>query len=96
MLQRLQIIAFSSKNDGLVLYVNGREVKRSNMPEGTVTNTTLATAAPSTSTAKANPVEVTVPAEYLREGKNVIAVSVHSNYRSTPSVSFDLKAEMGQ
>ncbi|MEX3611251.1 fibrinogen-like YCDxxxxGGGW domain-containing protein [Rothia sp. LK2588] len=83
-------------DDGLVIYVNGREVKRSNMPEGTVTHTTYATAAPSTATAQSKPVEVTVPAEYLREGKNVIAVSVHSNYRSTPSVSFDLKAEMGQ
>ncbi|TFC46643.1 fibrinogen-like YCDxxxxGGGW domain-containing protein [Cryobacterium shii] len=79
-------------DDGIVAYVNGVEVLRKNINAGAVTSTTYATVAVSASTAVANPVTVSVPGSALRTGANVIAVEVHSNYKSTPSHSFELSA----
>lgn len=79
-------------DDGLVLYVNGTEVSRVRIDAGPVGFGTYANAAVSAATALANPVTVTVPAELLVAGTNVIAAEVHSNYRSTPSHSFELGA----
>nr|WP_281353585.1 fibrinogen-like YCDxxxxGGGW domain-containing protein [Phytoactinopolyspora mesophila] len=77
-------------DDGVVVYVNGEEAGRWNMPSGTITGGTYATAAPRTNTARANPVTVTIPGDVLEDGTNVVAAEVHLNYRSTPDVSFDL------
>ena len=79
-------------DDGLVLYLNGTEVRRVNMPTGTITNNTYATAAPRTTFATANPVQVTLPGSALAAGVNVLGAEVHSNYRSTPDHSFELSA----
>ena len=79
-------------DDGIVVYVNGVEVLRRNINAGVVTSGTYANVAVSASTAVANPVTVSVPGSALRTGTNVIAVEVHSNYRSTPSHSFELSA----
>lgn len=76
-------------DDGVAVYVNGTEVTRKNLPAGTLTSTTYATAAPSTTAATSDALVVQIPASLLRAGANVIAAEVHSNYRSTPSVSFD-------
>ncbi|MCC9175200.1 fibrinogen-like YCDxxxxGGGW domain-containing protein [Arthrobacter sp. zg-Y179] len=81
-------------DDGVVVYVNGVEVARANMPAGTPNHNTYATAAPSTAAAVAAPVVVTVPGSAFTAGTNVISAEVHSNYRSTPSASFDLTASM--
>jgi hypothetical protein len=77
-------------DDGVAVYVNGTEVGRSNLPTGTLTSTTYALSAPSTTTARANPVTWTVPVSLLVDGTNTISVEVHSNYRATPSTSMDL------
>jgi hypothetical protein len=79
-------------DDGIIVFVNGVEVGRSNLVAGTITHTTYANSAPSTTTARANPVTFTVPASVLVEGTNVIAVQVVSNYRSSPTLSFELTA----
>lgn len=79
-------------DDGVVIYVNGVEVKRQNMPTGTITNQTFASSAIRTTVANANPVVVQVPTSVLVNGKNVIAAETHVNYRGTPDVSFKLKA----
>ncbi|MGN6743892.1 MAG: delta-60 repeat domain-containing protein, partial [Amnibacterium sp.] len=79
-------------DDGVIVFVNGTEVGRSNLPSGTITGSTYALSAPSTTTAEANPVTFTVPASLLVDGTNVFAAQVQSNYKSTPSSSFDLKA----
>ncbi|MEX5306129.1 fibrinogen-like YCDxxxxGGGW domain-containing protein [Kocuria sp. CPCC 205258] len=79
-------------DDGIVVYVNGEEVVRSNLPEGTVNHGTWATAAPRTSAAVAAPVTVEVPGWALHDGKNVISAEVHSNWRSTTDATFDLSA----
>jgi hypothetical protein len=80
-------------DDGLVVYVNGTEVRRSNLPAGAITRTTYATAAPSTAAAVANPVTVDIPANLIEAGSNTIAVEVHSNYRSTPNTSMAVTIE---
>ena len=76
-------------DDGIVVYVNGTEVKRTNLPAGSITPTTYATAAPSTASAIANPVTAQIPVNLIQSGSNTIAVEVHSNYRSTPNTSLD-------
>ncbi len=77
-------------DDGVAVYVNGTEVGRSNLPAGTLTATTYASSAPSTTSAIANQVTWDVPLNLLTNGTNSIAVEVHSNYRATPSTSMDL------
>jgi chitodextrinase len=77
-------------NDGVVVYVNGTEVGRANMPTGALTQNSFATAAPRSTTAAAARVTMNVPVALLVAGNNVVAASSHSNYRSTPDMSFDL------
>lgn len=81
-------------DDGVVVYVNGTEVARSNMPTGTITHLTYAPSAINTATANANPVVIDVPVALLRHGVNVIAGQTHVNYRATPNLSFKLSAEL--
>lgn len=76
-------------DDGVVVYVNGTEVARANLPAGTVGPNTYATAAPTTTNATASAVTVDLPSTVLRNGSNVVTAEVHSNYRSTPTTSFD-------
>ncbi len=75
--------------DGAVVYLNGREVFRSNMPAGWVSYITLATAA--VSPAEANTlVETQISASALVPGLNHIAVEVHKNNGLGAIKSFDL------
>lgn len=91
---RLSALVLTARaDDGAVVSVNGVEVGRMRMPTGTVSAGTYATAAPSASAAGATPLVVTIPASALTVGINVIAVSTHLNYRSTPGVSFTAKLE---
>lgn len=84
-------------NDGVVVYLNGTEIGRANLPSGTIGQNTYATAAPRSAAAAGSPVTFTVPSSLLVSGTNVIAASSHVNYRSTPDVTFDLSftAERG-
>ncbi len=79
-------------DDGIVVYVNGDEVLRSNIDPGTVTSTTYANKAVNSAAALSTPVTVTIPASDFVNGSNVISAEVHSNYRTTPGVSFELGA----
>ena len=80
-------------DDGIVIYVNGTEVLRNNIAPVIVTSGTYATSAVSAAAALANPVRVTVPGSAFVTGTNVITAEVHSEYRATPSHSFELSAE---
>ena len=77
-------------NDGAIVFLNGTEIGRANLPAGTIGQSTYATAAPRTTTAVANPVVVTVPTSVLVAGANVLTASTHLNYRSSPDLSFEL------
>jgi hypothetical protein len=77
-------------DDGVAVYLNGVELGRANLPSGPITQNTYATAAPRATVAAANTVTFTVPASLIKTGTNVIAASVHANYRATADLSFDL------
>jgi PKD repeat protein len=81
-------------DDGVVIYVNGTEVTRSNMPSGTIGTNTYATSARTTTTAAASPVTVNVPLGLLVNGTNVVSAETHLNYHATPNVTFDLVGTM--
>lgn len=81
------------RDDGAVVYVNGVEVARSNMPTGTISYTTRASSAVGTGTAMTAPSTLTIPASALRTGTNVIAVEVHQYY-ATASADVYFDAEM--
>jgi PKD repeat protein len=81
-------------DDGIVVYVNGTEVGRANMPSGTVTPTTYASS--SVKTASAQQVTISVPTSLLVNGTNVISAETHLNFKKTADSTFDLKATMTQ
>ena len=77
-------------NDGAIVYLNGTEIGRANLPAGPITQSTFATAAPRTTTAVANQVELAVPTSLLVAGTNVLSASTQLNYRTSPDMSFEL------
>lgn len=80
-------------DDGVVVWVNGVEIGRVRMPGGTVTHNTYPTAAISSATALANRSVFEVPVSLLHDGTNVVAASMHANYRATPNLSFQLSID---
>ncbi|WP_430811016.1 MULTISPECIES: hypothetical protein [unclassified Carboxylicivirga] len=79
------------KDDGIVLYLNGREIYRNNMPEGKVTHHTRAA-----SLIVNNPMEayrhqvVLAPAD-LNAGLNTLAASVHQGKKTSEDLIFNLE-----
>ncbi len=80
------------RDDGAVIYINGTEVLRSNMPSGTITYTTPA----------ANAVggddedifyDFFITSETLTTGTNVIATEIHQISTSSSDISFDMEME---
>lgn len=79
------------RDDGAVVYLNGEEVKRSNMPEGiTITPLTLALQAVSGREEEAF-FEFPLDPTKLHDGQNVIAVEIHQNSNSSSDLGFDLE-----
>jgi hypothetical protein len=75
-------------DDGAVVYLNGRELHRANLPAGPVTASTLALREV-VGAAEDAFFPVDIPAELLREGSNVLAVSVHQAKGSNADMVFD-------
>ena len=78
------------RDDGCVIYLNGVEVLRSNMPSGTVTYTTLASTAIG-GTDESAWQQAPLDPSLLVAGTNVIAVEVHQQSVSSSDISFDLE-----
>ncbi len=78
------------RDDGAVIYLNGVEVVRSNMPSGSVGYTTLATAAIGNADESAW-IEASIDPALLVAGTNVMAVEIHQQSASSTDVSFDLE-----
>jgi len=78
------------RDDGVVVYINGVEVTRSNMPSGTVTYTTRASTAIGGADESAW-IETPVAASVLVAGTNVIAVELHQQAPTSSDISFDLE-----
>ncbi len=78
------------RDDGVVIYLNGVEVVRSNLPTGTIGYTTRATTAINGAGESAWQ-EAPLDPALLVAGTNVIAVEVHQQSPSSTDVSFDLE-----
>jgi hypothetical protein len=76
------------RDDGAVIYVNGTEVRRSNMPSGTVSYTTLGTDA---SDDGGTVQTYALNSSAFAEGSNTIAVEIHQSSASSSDISFDLQ-----
>ncbi len=78
------------RDDGAVVYINGVEVWRTNMPTGTIGYKTLASTAVDGANESAW-FSTSVSPSTLTAGANVIAVEIHQNAATSSDISFDLK-----
>ena len=76
------------RDDGAVVYLNGLEVFRSNLPAGAVNSSTLAPVALGGGD-EFIAVETNLPPTGLRNGTNVIAVEVHQQSGGSSDLGFD-------
>lgn len=77
------------RDDGAIVYLNGTEVLRSNLPDGPVGAETLAIDAVADAAEEAWDSAILDPC-LLVEGTNVLAVEVHQASRTSSDLSFDL------
>jgi hypothetical protein len=75
------------RDDGAVVYLNGREAARFNMNAGAVNYSTLARNAGDDGKVF---IPVTLPANLLTEGTNVVAVEIHQATADSTDISFDM------
>ena len=78
------------RDDGCVIYLNGIEVVRSNMPSGTIAYNTWASSAIG-GTDESTWLQALIDPALLVAGTNVITVEVHQSSASSSDVSFDLE-----
>jgi hypothetical protein len=76
-------------DDGVVIYLNGNEVQRLNMPPGTITFSTRASGSVGGSDEDAFFDRVLDPSD-LVAGENIITVEVHQSSPSSSDLGFDL------
>lgn len=79
------------RDDGAVVYLNGIEIFRSNMPENDITYKTVATAVVSGADETTNFYEQKVDPTLLREGTNVLAAEIHQSGGTSTDISFDFE-----
>lgn len=78
------------RDDGAVVYLNGNEIYRTNMPPGTILYNTLSAKALSGVDEIAYQ-STTIDANLLRDGDNVIAVEIHQANASSSDISFNFQ-----
>ncbi len=78
---KLRVLA----DDGAVVYINGNEAFRLNLPANQDHDTLAIDSA-----IESVWIEKTIPTSILRQGDNLIAVEVHQLYRNSSDISFDL------
>ena len=78
------------RDDGAVVYINGVEVIRDNMLDGTITGATRA-AAPVTGSAENKFNRWVISPDVLIEGDNIVAVEIHQAAPTSNDISFDLR-----
>ncbi|MFN8713714.1 MAG: alkaline phosphatase D family protein [Bacteroidota bacterium] len=76
------------RDDGVVVYVNGTEVYRNNMPTGTIAFNTWASTTASDD--GANFTTVNLSSTQFVTGTNTIAVEIHQRNATSSDISFDL------
>lgn len=76
------------RDDGALVYLNGTEVFRSNLPSGPLAPGTYAGQSTSSETEFFSG---TIPASALRAGRNVLGVQIHQANATSGDLSFDLE-----
>jgi hypothetical protein len=76
------------RDDGAVIYLNGQEVYRTNMPTGEIASSTLASTAVSD---ERNEEKFDIDASLLVDGMNVLAAEVHQNAPGSSDLFFSLE-----
>ena len=81
------------RDDGIVIYVNGTEVHRENLPAppATITYSTTATAIPSDAEELLWITVPTVSASLFHTGDNVIAVEIHQTSQTSSDIRFNME-----
>jgi uncharacterized repeat protein (TIGR01451 family) len=80
------------RDDGAVVYINGVEVIRNNMPAGAINHSTLASTVVS-GAGETTPVNFSIPASYFVTGTNTIAVEMHQENVNSSDISFNLELQ---
>ncbi|HZO84810.1 MAG TPA: DNRLRE domain-containing protein, partial [Verrucomicrobiae bacterium] len=78
------------RDDGVVVYLNGTEIFRNNLPAGTITAATRAQSG-ITGAAETNIVATAIPLAAVPAGANLLAVEMHQNSLTSSDLSFDLE-----
>jgi WD40 repeat protein/tetratricopeptide (TPR) repeat protein len=81
-----------ARDDGIVVYLNGREAFRDNMPQGAVDAKTLATTIVGDADEERF-FEFEAAAEGMVPGRNTIAAEVHQQASNSSDLGFDLEIE---
>ncbi len=80
------------RDDGAILYLNGREIGRSNMPAGTVAYSTLASAGQSgVNESSIYTIDYPLTPGDLAEGINILAVEVHQSSPGSGDLGLDVR-----
>jgi hypothetical protein len=83
------------RDDGAIVFLNGNEIVRSNMPLGEVGADTPAATNVSGAT-ESQFFEFYLDGELLKEGENVIAVEVHQDKPGSSDIGFDMELALGE
>jgi hypothetical protein len=83
-----QLMGGINFDDGVIVYLNGTEVYRDNMPSGNVTYSTLASGQPSVENVFES---ITINKNLLQAGDNVLAIEVHQAGATSSDISFDFE-----
>ncbi|HOR39968.1 MAG TPA: CotH kinase family protein, partial [Paludibacteraceae bacterium] len=79
----IQLVA----DDGIIVYLNGKEIIRQNMPDGEIAYTTLA----QSGITSIDTINYQLDGSLLQNGTNTIAVSVHQVTLNSSDIYFDMK-----
>jgi len=79
------------RDDGFVIYVNGNEIQRNNMPSGTISYTTLASAAAADDGQTITSFSLNAASSFFTSGNNTIAVELHQSAASSSDLSFSME-----
>ena len=87
-----ELVARIVRDDGAVVYLNGQEVFRISMPEGTILFDTFASETIGGAD-ETTPVARTIPASLLVDGDNVLAIEVHQVNSTSSDLGMDFSLE---
>ena len=91
MFEDINTLTFNIKrDDGAVVFLNGNEILRSNMPSGSISHETYASSSVS-GPEEDTFFETVISSDGLIQEQNIIAVEIHQRSNSSSDISFDLE-----